>query len=61
MNNNKHLKRLMERHHISIAQTAKMLSVADVTVARWRQKEGSSGYNPMPDNMLELLRLKLER
>jgi len=51
----------MERHHISIAQTAKMLSVADVTVARWRQKEGSSGYNPMPDNMLELLRLKLER
>ena len=45
----------MELHDLTSADVAELLGVSVFTVNSWRSRNG----NPMPDNLLELLELKL--
>ena len=61
MNTNKRLMRLIKKHRLTSAQVAEMCRVQKTTVEKWRQSEGNVSRSPMPEGLLELLQIKLER
>ncbi len=61
MNTNKRLMRLIKKHRLTSAQVAEMCRVQKTTVEKWRQSEGNVSRSTMPEGLLELLQIKLER
>ena len=61
MNTNKRLMRLIKKHRLTSAQVAEMCRVKKTTVEKWRQSEGNVSRSTMPEGLLELLQIKLER
>jgi len=61
MTNREQLKALMLQHNLNQADIAELLSVSHWTVKSWTLPLTSKAYRPMPDNMLELLNLKIGR
>lgn len=55
-NNTEELLALIEQHHLSTKQIANLLNRKPQTVRHWRM---STGFRVIPDNQLELLKLKL--
>lgn len=55
------LKKIMAQHHLTRRSISEILDVSIVTVDSWLAPEEATLHRNMPDRMLRLLHLELER
>lgn len=60
MTNKQHLQALIKQHGIDRYAVADMVHCRKSTVDTWLANETAANFRRMPDNLLELLRLKLK-
>jgi DNA-binding transcriptional regulator YiaG len=58
-NNNRKLRKLVERYSLTRPEIAELLNAPSNTVKNWLRSEGAKGFCPMPAYALELLQIKL--